>query len=332
MRFSKYMTKWLYDKDGYYANYKKIGKDGDFFTSVSTSSFFGGSIGKRIVDLVESNSLPKNCTIIEIGAHHGYLLADIIQFIYTLNPKLLQTLKFIIIEKFEALQKQQEKYLKECFGTAINLRFYKDINEVKLNHAFIVANEIFDAFACELVFTKEDKLHLAQVDNHKITFKPCEDTKIIEHCQKYKITKGEIALGYEEFAKALCENIKNFEFITFDYGDRYPRNDFSARIYSKHKVFPIFEDNLDLNKYFKKSDITFDVCFNHLKDCFEPFVNSIEFKTQLQTLIDFKIIDLLEILRKNVDEKTYLRESQKVKLLLEPTGMGERFKVLHIKK
>lgn len=333
MRFKDYFHNWLYDNDGYYANYKTIGKKGDFYTSVSTSSFFGGAIGKKIVDSINQNTLPNDSTIIEIGAHHGYLLADIIQFIYTLNPKLLNTLEFVIIERFDSLQKQQEKYLKESFGNTIKLKFYKSLEELKLQNAFIVANEIFDAFACDLVLNKDEQIHLAHIENHKIFFEPCKDINILSHCEKYKITKGEICLDYKEFIDTLCKNIENFEFITFDYGDKYPRNDFSTRIYSKHKVFPIFEDNLNLENLYKKSDITYDVCFNHLSDCFrQNKVEEIIFNTQMNCLVEFGIIELLELLKANVDENTYLRESQKVKTLIEPTGMGDRFKTLYVKK
>ena len=331
--FSKYFNEWLYSKDGYYSNYKTIGKKGDFYTSVSTSSFFGGTIGKKIVDTIKEGKLPKDTTILEIGAHHGYLLADIIQFIYTLEPTLLETLKFAIVERFENLQTKQKKYLKDSFGDIIELKHYSDISKVKLENAFIVANEIFDAFACELVFTKDETLQMAYVNEHKIEFEPCKDKKLLEFCKKHKIQKGEVAVGYEEFAKNLCENIKKFEFLTFDYGDRVPRNDFSARVYSKHKVFPIFEEGLELEKLYKKTDITYDVYFPHLVECFkECGAKEINFKTQIQALVEFGIIELLEILQKNVDETTYLREAQKVKTLIEPTGMGDRFKLLYVKK
>ncbi len=332
-RFSEYFENWLYGEDGYYANYKQIGKDGDFYTSVSTSSFFGGSIGKKIVDSIKEGSLPKDTTIVEIGAHHGYLIADVIQFIYTLKPELLQTLKFAIIEKFDKLQKQQQKYLNDSFGDAINLTHYNDISELNLTHAFVFANEIFDAFSCDLVRTKENTLQLAYVENHTIKFEACSDKNILNYCQKYKIEKGEVPFGYNSFANNLCKVIKKFEFITFDYGDSYPRNDFSIRVYEKHKTFPIFEKGLDLQKLYSKSDITYDVFFDYLSDCFKDAgAKEVKFKTQMSALIEFGIIDLLEVLKQNVDEDTYLRESQKVKTLIEPTGMGDRFKMLHIKK
>ncbi len=332
-KFSTYFNNWLYDNDGYYTNYKTIGKEGDFYTSVSTSSFFGGSIGKKIVDTIKNGSLKKDTTILEVGSHHGYLLADIIQFIYTLKPELLSTLTFAIVERFPQLQAQQKKYLEDSFGDAIKLEFYDDISEVKLPSAFIVANEIFDAFPCELLFTnKEGILQQGFVENHKIAFETCEDENLKEIASKYKVTKGEIGVGYETFAKHICNNIKKFEFITFDYGEKYPRNDFSARIYEEHKVYPLFEENLELDKLFAKTDITYDVNFTHIIDSFEA-CTKVEFvyQTQLQALVDFGIIDLLEMLKDNAGENVYLRETQKVKTLLEPTGMGERFKMLNIK-
>ncbi|WP_228256628.1 SAM-dependent methyltransferase [Malaciobacter molluscorum] len=330
--FSKYMNSWLYSNDGYYANYKQIGKQGDFFTSVSISKFFGGAIANKIIKLIEKKKLPKNCSIIEIGAHHGYLLADVIQFIYTLNPHLLKTLNFTIIEKFDSLKEQQERYLKESFADAINLTHYKDISEIKCSSAFIFANEIFDAFACELVYKKNDKLLQAFIKDNTILFEETKDLNIIKHCKKYNITKGEICLDYKNFVNNLTSSINNFYFLTFDYGDKYPRNDFSCRIYKEHETIPIFDENINLEKLYKNSDVTYDVHFNYLKDLFEQNNCEVEFNTQANALIEFGIIELLNILRKNSDENTYFKETQKIKMLLEPTGMGDRFKILLIKK
>lgn len=336
LKFSEYFNNWLYSKDGYYSDYKSIGKEGDFFTAVSTSSFFGGTIGKKVVDIINKGRLPNDTTIVEIGAHHGYLLADMIQFIYTLKPDLLNSLTFAIVERFPHLQEQQKKYLYECFGDAVSIKFYNDISEVKLKSAFIVANEIFDAFACDLVYTKDDILQHAIVkrnDKHEIEFVQCDDEYLISQAKKYSIEKGEIGIGYEEFAKTMVDNIESFEFITFDYGDRYPRNDFSCRVYTKHEVHPIFEDNIDLKALYENSDITYDVHFNRVTDIFkEAGVKDVIFKTQLQALVEFGIVELLDMLKTNAGEDAYLREVQKVKTLLEPTGMGDRFKMLHISK
>ncbi|OYZ65543.1 MAG: hypothetical protein B7Y17_03325, partial [Sulfuricurvum sp. 24-42-5] len=91
MLFSEYMHEWLYGKNGYYGSYNPIGKKGDFYTAVSTSKFFGGSIAQHIIKRIDEGFLAHDSLICEIGAHHGYLLADIIEFLHTLRPQLLQT-------------------------------------------------------------------------------------------------------------------------------------------------------------------------------------------------------------------------------------------------
>ncbi len=332
--FKTYFTRWLYSKDGYYSNYKQIGKEGDFFTSVSVSSFFGGAIANKIIKTIEEGFLSKDTSIVEIGAHKGYLLADIIQFIYTLRPQLLESLDFIIIEKYEDLQKEQKKYLEQSFQNHIKIKHYEDISKLKLDSAFIIANEIFDCFPCDLLHTNKDGiLQKAFMKNHKISFLPCEDKSLEEHCKKYDISKGEVSLSYELFIENLCTNIKKFEFLSFDYGEKYPRNDFSIRIYEKHKVYPLFEENLNLEELYKKSDITYDVHFDFIIDLFKNRkIKEINFSSQLKALVEFGIIELLEILKANVSEEIYLKELHKVKILLDPQNMGERFKVLNVRK
>jgi len=332
--FSQYFNDWLYSKDGYYSNYKTIGKEGDFYTAVSSSSFFGGTIGKRVVDIINDGFLSEEATIIEIGAHHGYLLADMIQFIFTLNPELIKTLKFAIVERYEHLRIKQQEYFKQCFGDEIGLIHYSDISEVNEKEAFIVANEIFDAFPCDLVYTNdENTLQHGVVENNTIKFIDNDDTFLAQYCEKYKVTKGEVARGYEEFASNLCNNIKKFEFVTFDYGEKYPRNDFSCRIYENHNVYPIFDENIKLENLYKQSDITYDVNFTHVIDSFKKAgAVNLSYETQLKALVSFGIIELLEILHKNVDEETYLKEANKVKTLLNPIGMGDRFKMVSFRK
>ena len=43
---------------------------------------------------------------------------------------------------------------------------------------------------------------------------------------------------------------------------------FHLGIYKKHDVHPLFEENIDLKNFYKKSDLTYDVHFNHLINLF----------------------------------------------------------------
>ena len=329
MRFSEYMYEWLYGKEGYYTNYKAIGKAGDFYTSVSTSKFFGGSVAKHIIALVDEGFLDERSVICEIGAHHGYFLADIVEFLYTLRPKLLGTLEFVIIERFETLQEFQRNYFHESFGDAVRLTHYKDLNELSCEKAFFIANEIFDAFPCELLY----KGKIARVDaDHKVHF-DLEDEQIVAKAARYHKEKGEIAVGYEEFAASMAGSAKQFEFMSFDYGEMEARPDFSLRIYKDHEVFPFFEEGLDRAALFGKSDITYDVTFAHVKDAFGAVgVEMVEFRPQMVALVNMGILELLEILRQNVTENIYKQELEKVKMLIMPEFLGERFKMIRLRK
>jgi SAM-dependent MidA family methyltransferase len=322
------MTQWLYGDEGYYATYKAIGKEGDFYTAVSSSKFFGGSIAKHIITLVDEGFLDVNATICEIGAHHGYLMADIIEFIYTLRPELLQTFRFTIVERFDALQEQQRKYLKECFGDAINLSHCYSLSEIHVNNAFFYANEIFDAFPCELFY----KGKIATVSDHHIEFET-EDKLIAQKAARYHKDRGEIAVGYEAFAQEMAAAAKTFEFMSFDYGEMAARPDFSIRVYENHQTFPLFDDTLDLKSTYAKADITYDVTFLHVKDAFEEAgITFVALKAQMRALIEMGILDLLQILKENVEENIYKQELEKAKMLIMPDFLGERFKMIRFRK
>ena len=327
-KFSEYMTEWLYGVDGYYATYKNIGKSGDFYTAVSTSKFFGGTIAKHIVSLIEEGFLKQDSVICEIGAHHGYFLADVIEFIYTLQPKLLDTLEFVIIERFDDLQEQQRSYFAESFGDVVSLRHYKSLSELQCENAFFIANEIFDAFPCELYF----KGKTGRVLGHEVEF-DVEDDWVKEKAEKYFKDRGEIALGYEEFAKEMSQAAQKFEFMSFDYGEMAARPDFSLRVYEKHNVIPFFAEDIKREELFAKSDITYDVTFAHVKDAYEEVgVKFVELKAQMVALVDMGILELLEMLKENVDEKIYKQELEKAKMLIMPNFLGERFKMIRFRK
>ena len=339
VRFSEYMHSWLYAEDGYYATHKEIGKKGDFYTAVSTSMFFGGSIAKKFLSSIEEGYLSANTAIIEVGAHKGYLLADIVQFIYTLKPELLESLEFIIVEPFLENQKAQKEYFKESFGDAVTLLHVESLKELNCKEAFVVANEIFDAFTCNVIY--DDKM-LYMYDNKPVFEKIEEDVKVL--ADRYSITKGEVAVGYEEFAVDLALHVEKYEFVTFDYGDKGSREDFSLRVYDKHKVYPFFaltdlvedeevKEDITLEELFANSDITYDVNFEHLQGAFEQSGATMHaYSSQMKALIEFGLIDLLDVMKKNADEESYKTELNKIKTLIDPAFMGERFKMACFRK
>lgn len=328
MRFNEYMNEWLYGHNGYYASYHPIGKKGDFYTAVSTSKFFGGAIAQHIIKRIDEGFLRSDSLICEIGAHHGYLLADIIEFIHTLRPQLLQTLRFGIVERFEALKTAQQSYFDESFGNAVVLEHYGDLSELNEQSTFFIANEIFDAFSCELFY----KGKIGRVENHEIFF-DLDDPKIAQLAKKYQQDRGEIAIGYESFAEAMSRTSKRFEFMTFDYGELSARSDFSIRVYQEHQTFPLFDEALVRAEAFGKSDITYDVNFTHVKEAYEAQgIVCAQYATQLVALVEMGILDLLAMLKEHAGDEIYTQELEKVKILITPSLMGERFKMIRFVK
>lgn len=324
MHFSNYMNEWLYGEEGYYAAYRPIGKKGDFYTAVSTSKFFGGTIANHILARIDEGFLAPDSLICEIGAHHGYLLADIIEFIHTLRPQLLQTLRFAIVERFAPLREAQQNYFDESFGNAVSLEHYTDLGELGEKCTFFIANEIFDAFSCELFY----KGKIGRVENHKVIF-DLESPEIEALAQKYKQDRGEISIGYESFAEAMKKASKRFEFMSFDYGELEARSDFSIRVYRNHQVYPLFDEALNLSEAYGKSDITYDVNFTHVKEAFEAQrIECAQYATQLAALIGMGILDLLSLLKEKAPEAIYTQEVEKAKILITPSLMGERFKMI----
>jgi len=148
------MESWLYGEQGYYKQFKSIGKKGDFYTAVSTSAFFGGSIANHFWKLIQGKRADRDGWLIEVGAHQGYLISDMIQWLYTCDPTLVSTLHFGIVERQPEVQKEQLAYIKERFGDDVTVTHFNDISEVNADYAFVVANEIFDAFPCELLLLR----------------------------------------------------------------------------------------------------------------------------------------------------------------------------------
>ncbi len=322
------MNAWLYGEEGYYKQFKAIGKEGDFYTAVSTSRFFGASIANYFYTLLQEGKADRNGWLIEIGAHQGYLLCDMIQWLYTCDPTLVETLKFGIVERQAEVQKAQLDYVEERFGAEIQITHFDDIADVKAAYAFVVANEILDAFPCDLL--KDEKV--AVVQNDEIAWKAAtKDT--LAWAKRHHLVQGEIAVGYEAFARDMAGGVKECDFVTFDYGEKYVRNDFSIRVYRSHETFPLFDEDLVLSESYKKDDITYDVNFGHVSEAFvDAGFEEIAYETQARALIRFGIIDILEQFSKQTTQARYASEADKIKTLIAPTMMGDRFKLIHFRK
>lgn len=326
--FSQYFSSWLYGEGGYYTDPGHIGKAGDFYTAVSASRFFGGAIANKIYRMIREGKLGRDCSVVEIGAERSYLMADIIQFLYTLDSALLESLSFTIVEPLPQMRQVQEKYLQESFGDAVNFQHVAKLSDLPDEEAFIIGNEVLDALPCELIH--QGKMAYVN-DENKIIFTEA-NPKVLEMAERYGITKGEVPTGLPELMEQLS-HLRRVEVMWFDYGEKLPAGEFTVRIYRKHEVFPLFEEGLELDQLYQKSDLTYDVCFQAVEAVMQERGFKLEaFSSQAKAMVEFGIIELLELLKQNSDERTFMQESNKLRTLLDPSLMGERFKMVHFSK
>lgn len=323
LRFSEYFEAWI---RAYYASVP-LGRD--FYTAVSASKFFGGAIAKYILQSLESGAIRLPLNIIDLGANNANLLNDIRAFLETLGVGVAEHCNFIAVESNAKITHKITHPLAPSARAGESVKFYKNLAELKSanllqnNHNIFIANEFFDALPCEII----DNGNIAFVENNRLIFKSCDDKKVLEICKNFKIHKGEIPLSYDKF----CDEIKSlkFIFIAFDYGDIAPRNDFSLRLFYKHKIQNFADialdsakiaesQNLDISSQnlaqnsqnpldsasnsqnlatlFGKCDITYSVPFFILDSAFEAIgAKKILSKRQDLALIeDFGILDLLQ--------------------------------------
>ena len=269
MIFSEYFDNW---SKSYYSKGINVGKSGDFYTAVSVGELFGFLCAKRFLQLIYEKTLTLPIDIIEIGANEGYFLNDFYKYLNFYKKDILPFINFYIAEPHEQLRTIQKQNCKFNF-THINLDDFKSEN------AFLIANELFDAFSCELY----DNEKLAFVNNHSIYFKECEKNHI--YLQNKNFKKGEFSPYLWKFLNILNNNFKSFYFLTFDYFNEFLKDDFSIKIFKNHNILNPFD--CDLQELYGVCDITYNVNYDELKFYFDILEISHFLKKQSVALMDF---------------------------------------------
>lgn len=358
--FGSYLHRWLYGEHGYYRK-ALIGKDGDFYTAVSASKFFGGSIAYFLLSLLENGKINLPLSIIEIGTHNANLIVDIYEFLSALSEGVLEHTSFYIIEPLEELRNNQQYMLRLKGYPIIHAKNLQDIQINTRGDAFFVSNELFDAFSCELILNnklaciinstpKQQKTKPISESSLDLQSNPNDNPKLIwrdfnaidslsntdqvrfskafAFAERYGITTGEVPIFWETFVQEICsfsEHFRHWHFISFDYAPLGNSGGFSLRGYKQHRVLGFDEIIENLPILFGDCDITYDVDFTILHKLFAQYGARLIQQARLNTmLVDFGIISLLESYKKYASMKVYEREVLGVRTLLSG-GLGERF-------
>jgi SAM-dependent MidA family methyltransferase len=111
--FRRFMELALYHPDqGYYSSGRaRVGKEGDFFTSVSVGRIYGRLLASVCRETWETLNRPDHFTIVEQGANDGSMAADILEVLAVTGSEFSEVLDYVIVEPFPVNETRQREKL-----------------------------------------------------------------------------------------------------------------------------------------------------------------------------------------------------------------------------
>ena len=287
----------------YYSSARSpIGTDGDFYTSADLDPIFGQLLAKQFEQWAREFD---SFTVVELGAGKGLLAHDILR---------QHRFKYMILERSPAMRERQRELLKDYDVTWI------DELPNRLTGC-IFSNEFFDVLPVHRVVRRGGVLKEIYVNED---FEEIEGE--LQEPLDAPLAEGqtaEINLEARRWVRRIAASLDRGYHIAIDYG--YLRDEFYARphgtlmCYWRHQAVE--------NPYIRigEQDITSHVNFSDLMD--EPGLQTALFTTQMDYLIRLGILDEMQDLAVTCDAAS-LQRLVKIKKLILPGSMGERFKVL----
>jgi len=145
--FVRFMELALYHPEhGYYAAGRaRIGKEGDFFTSISVGKIYGELLASVAFEIWDRMGCPDDFSLIEQGAHDGTLAEDILASIISKGGPFSDALRYVIVEPFPINRTRQEAKL-QSLHTLQKISWVGSVEELPNFTGIHLSNELLDAF------------------------------------------------------------------------------------------------------------------------------------------------------------------------------------------
>lgn len=346
--FERYMELSLYHSDlGYYTREShRVGKAGDFITSVSIGKCYGTILAHYFSSLIELQfSKEKQIVIVEFGAEYGDLAIDIMSELKNiLNDEQFQNLKYLVVEPFDSKRRKlKNRLVNEELN---NIKVIPDLNEQNNLNGFVLGNEVLDAIPFKRVrfrnkkwvelgvgLEKSDKsLSLIEVENGI----QCELLSAWALDASNELPEGfttEVNLRLNKFIESIYSSFSKVSGLFIDYGSTTDELIASNRLggtvrgYSDHKYIT------DLLASPGTHDITANVNFDDFRLMAQragfEVIGPIEQYRFLTNAAKNWLIDIEKSQMQRADKEQIINQ---FKMLIHPTTMGRSFKMLEIQK
>jgi SAM-dependent MidA family methyltransferase len=287
----------------YYSSARNpIGTDGDFYTSSDLDPIFGNLLATQFQEWAGQF---ENFTIVELGAGKGLLARDILERC---------RFPYFILERSPAMRDRQHELLRGYDVQWID-RLPPSVT------GCIFSNEFFDALPVHRVVRRGGVLKEIYVTED---FEEVEGPLQVE--LDLPLAEGqvtEVCLEARRWIRDIAASLDSGYHLTVDYG--YLRDEYYAQPHGTLMCY--WHHQATENAYIRigEQDMTAHVNFSDLMD--EPSLETTLFTTQMDYLIRRGILDEIQRLATAGDAAS-MQRLLKIKKLILPGTMGERFKVL----
>jgi len=309
--FERFMELSLYHPQyGYYTGPKgsrggspRIGKTGDYFTSVSVGPIFGKLLAKQFLKFREELGNPPEFEVVEFGGHRGQLREDVLAA--------APDLRYRVIDVGDPLP-----------DSIIGCVF---------------SNEFLDALPVHAVYVKNGTWQEVYVDTrfHEV-LGPLSTPRLAEYLRDLPVAhmegyRAEVNLRALDWLADVAQRLKRGWIVTIDYG--YERHEYFAPHHRDGTLLCYHQHTKSANPYANvgEQDITAHVEFTSFIEHGKKLgLEPVLFTDQSHYLLEIGKSEISEIVERTAGQPS--KERAAIQQLIHPGLMGRAFQVLVQKK
>lgn len=342
MTFAGYMAVCLYEPGlGYYTSTgRKVGAEGDFYTSSNVHRVFGRLIARELCRMWESMGRPDCFQVVEPGAGSGRLAGDILDGLADICPEFYESVTYRLIEVEPSLAASQRELL-ATHKRRIARSEPAELADGRLRFTgCLLSNELLDSFPVHLVEMTPEGLREVYVDAAaegfiEILGKP-STPKVADYFQHSGIVmeigqRAEINLAALEWLGTVATALERGFVLTIDYG--YLAPELYSAMRRKGSLLCYYRHTVEENPYLRPGlqDMTSHLDFSSLMEEGERLeLRKVWFGEQYRFLMAAGLMEeMLSLESSAASEEERLKNRLALKKLMLPDGgMGDTFKVL----
>lgn len=335
--FARFMERALYEPEvGYYTGPRvKIGREGDFYTSLDVHPVFGRLVGVQVAEMAAA--LPGGTyTVVEMGAGKGLLAYDVLREVRDRFPDLFARLAYRVVEVSPDLVTKQRALLREF---ADRITWHARLEDVPQVQGTFLSNELVDALPHHQAVMTAGRLKEVFVTHRGGRFSEVlRDPSTPALCAYLEALgvvlpegyRTEINLAALDWMRAVAARLARGHVVTIDYGypaDVYYRPDRKRGTFLCHH-----EHKVSTDPYARVGlqDMTAHVDFTSLARAGrDAGLVPLGLTDQGHFLMGLGVAERMEaVLARAGGDPERSDEFCAMRRLMDPLGMGKTFKVL----